>query len=118
MEIKASLTKLNEEGKREPSKTCTAEVNIPDTLSGKVDLFGEEVVDGAAEDSLVISVQALMRRMMQAGKSDEEVQKAVSEWKPEVRTVIRQSAFEKASGAIGKLTAEERAELLKKLQAA
>ena len=119
MEVKASLTELNPEtNKRETTKSITCEVNIPDTLEAKVDAFGSDVVNNAVEDSLVISVQALMRRHLNAGKTEEEIQKAVSEWKPEVRTAIRQSAFEKASSSITKLSAEERAELLRKLQEA
>ncbi len=109
-------------------KPITVEVNIPATLAEKVKSYGEEVVNAAAEDSLVITVQALMRRLM-AGKKDKEgkvvtpgknqaeIQAAVNAWKPDVRSVVRQSAFEKATSSIDKLTPEERKALLAKLQA-
>src|ERR1035437_6829309 len=106
----------------------TVDVNIPAALADKVKLYGEEVVNSAAQDSLVISVQALMRRHMvdkvdKAGKvvakakTASEIQAAITAWKPDVRSVVRQSAFEKASTSLDKLTPDERKALLAKLQA-
>lgn len=108
-------------------KPVTVEANIPESLGDKVKLFGEDVVNGAADDALVINVQALVRRMMvpkfdKAGKktsdasSEAEIQKAVTAWKPDVRTVVRQTAFEKASSSLEKLTSDERKALLASLQ--
>lgn len=105
----------------------TVEVNIPATLADKVKLYSEDVVNSAAQDSLVISVQALMRRHMTdkvdktgkvvaKAKSAAEVQTLVTAWKPDVRSVVRQSAFEKASSSLDKLSPEERKALLAKLQ--
>jgi len=118
----ATATKLGI--KREPVEV---EANIPETLADKVKLFGEDVVNGAAEDALVINVQALVRRMMvpkfdKAGKktsdasSLDEIKKAVAAWKPDVRTVVRQTAFEKATSSLDKLTPDERKALLASLQ--
>ena len=109
-------------------EAVSAEANIPSTLEEKVALFGEDVVNGAAEDSLIITVQALMRRMMtekvdKDGKvtspeaSPEEIQAAVANWRPDVRTMVRQTAFEKAASSVEKLSPEERKALLAKLQA-
>jgi antitoxin component of MazEF toxin-antitoxin module len=92
------------------------EVNIPATLAEKVKLFGEDVVNASCEDSLIITVQALIRRMIEKGKVVAEIQAAVKEWKPDVRTLVRQSAFEKASSSLEKLSPEERKALLAKLQ--
>lgn len=117
MEVTARKT-VEKDGKKVPGDGVTVNVNIPSGLDAKVELFGADVVDAAAEDSLVITVQALMRRMLAKGKTQEEIQTAVDAWKPDVRTLVKQSAFEKASKAIGSLTAEERKALLEKLQAA
>ena len=46
-----------------------------------------------------------------------QIQAAVTAWQPDVRNVVRQSAFEKASSSLDKLTPEERKALLAKLQA-
>lgn len=92
------------------------EVNIPEDLDGQVKLFGKDVVAAHAQGSLVISLQALMRRMLDAGKTPADIQKAASEWKPDTKSTVRQSAFEKASSSLDKLTPEERKQLLSKLQ--
>lgn len=105
----------------------SVDCDIPASLADKVKLFGEDVVNASAEDSLVITVQALMRRMMSpkvdkagkviaAAKTPAEIQAAVKAWKPDVRSVVRQSAFEKATSSIDKLSPEERKALLHKLQ--
>ena len=105
----------------------SVDCDIPASLADKVKLFGEDVVNASAEDSLVITVQALMRRMMSpkvdkagkviaAAKTLAEIQAAVKAWKPDVRSVVRQSAFEKATSSIDKLSPEERKALLHKLQ--
>lgn len=119
MEVTATKT-VEKDGKkvRDTSKAVNVNVDIPGDLAGLEEKFGAEVVAAAAIDSLVITVQALMRRLMAKGKSTAEIQAEVDKWKPEVRTLVKQSAFEKASNAISKMSAEERAELLKKLQAA
>lgn len=78
--------------------------------------FGEEVVFKAAQGAVIISLQAAIRRHIDKGTPVAEIQKAVDAWKPDVRSVTKASAFEKASSALGKLSAEERAALLKQLQ--
>ena len=104
------------------------EVNIPGTLAEKVKLFGEDVGNATSEDSLIITVQALVRRLMTDVKNKEgkvtraamtpaQIQTEVAKWKPDVRTLVRQSAFEKASSSLDKLSPEERKQLLTKLQA-
>lgn len=128
MQVTAKLSEATATKLGVKSEPVSAEVNIPATLADKVKAFGEDVVNSAVEDSLVISVQALMRRMMQpktdkAGKvtapaaTKEAIQAAVTAWKPDVRSVVRQSAFEKATSSLDKLSPEERKELLAKLQA-
>lgn len=94
----------------------SVQFNLPATLPEMVKAYGESVVQAHAKGSIIISLQALMRRMLEAGKSQPDIQKAVNEWKPDTKTVVKQSAFEKATGAIKSLSAEERAKLLKELQ--
>jgi len=102
--------------KKDQKEVVTVEANIPDTLAEKIKLFGEDVVNSAATDSLVITVQALVRRGIAKGTSQADIQKAVTEWKPDVRSVVRVSAFDKAKSSLETFTPEQRAELLKALQ--
>ena len=128
MKISAKLSEKTATKLGIKSVPVTVEANIPATLAEKVKLFGEDVVNASAEDSLIINVQALVRRMIAPktdksgkvtaqGKTAAEVQAAVTAWKPDVRTLVRQSAFEKASSSLDKLTPDERKALLAKLQA-
>lgn len=101
------------------AKPTPVKVNydLPAKLADKVKLYGEDVVNAAAGASFVIGLQAFMRRHIEKGTAPADLQKAVTAWRPDVRTIVAQSAFEKASGALDKLSPEERKALLTKLQA-
>lgn len=90
---------------------------VPDDLEGMRKAFGDDVVKASAKGAVVISLQAFMRRLIEKGKTQGEIQGEVSKWKPDTKTIIKQSAFEKATSALDKLSPQERADLLKKLQA-
>lgn len=108
--------KVSAKTKEKPTPV-TIEVNIPDGTDNLVKAYGTEVVGTAAKGAIVISLQAFMRRLIEKGKTPAEIQAEGSKWKPDVRTIVKQSAFEKASSSLDKLSPAERAELLKKLQA-
>lgn len=81
--------------------------------------FGTEVVFNAAKSAIVISLQAFMRRHIEKSKGaikQADLQAEASKWKPDVRSVVKMTAFEKVTSNIGKLTAEERKALLAELQ--
>lgn len=90
--------------------------NIPDNLEGFRKAFGDEVTYAAAKGAVVISLQAFMRRHIEKGAAQPAIQAEVAKWKPDVRSVVKQSAFEKVSSNIGKLSPEERKKLLAELQ--
>lgn len=96
----------------------SVQFNLPPNLDAAVKAYGQDVVYAHMKGSVIISLQAGLRRMIEAGKSKEECQKFANEYKPDVRTAVKQSAFEKASGAIKSLSAEEKKKLLAELQAA
>lgn len=117
MKIQATTTKKDAAGKTVPDRKVEIEYNVPDKLDDQVKAFGSDVVAAAAQDSIVISLQAYMRALLKKGKPDTEVKAEAGKWRPNVRNVIKQTAFEKATSAITSLTPEERAALLKQLQA-
>lgn len=108
--------KVSAKTKEKPTPV-TIEYDVPEKLADLTKRFGEDVVAAAAKGQIVISLQAFMRRHIEKGTSQAELQKAASAWKPDVRTVVKQSAFEKATSQLDKLSPQERQELLKKLQA-
>lgn len=100
-----------------PESTTKANFDMPADLASMTKAYGDSVVYAAARGAIVISIQALMRRAIDTGKKQPEIQAMVSGFKPDVRNVVKQSAFEKVTTNITKLTPEERKALLKQLQA-
>lgn len=90
-------------------------LDVTDT-AGLEKAFGAEVVFNAAKSAIVISAQAFMRRHIEKGADAKKVQEELTKWKPDVRSVVKQSAFEKVTSNIGKLSPEERKALLAELQ--
>ena len=91
-------------------------------LNDMVNKFGEEVVFNNCRKSLVIDLQALIRRKMKPAKegeapaTDEQITADVKAWVPGVSTTVRKSASEKAKDAIDKLSPEEKKSLLAALK--
>lgn len=128
MEVKAKVrpsparTEKGKDGKdvvvpAQKGGEVAVQFQLPTSLDAMVKAYSDAVVYAHAKGSIIISLQAGLRRMIEGGKSKEECQKFANEYKPDVRTVVKQSAFEKASGAIKSLSADERAKLLAALQA-
>lgn len=101
---------------KEHPEVRTVNLDLPEDLQGLISKFGEETVTNAARGSLVISAQALGRRHIE--KSQEELQAIFDNWDPNTRApAVKKSAFERATDALGKMSDEEKAELLRRLKA-
>ncbi len=101
--------------KKDSEKVVSVEYDMPESLQGLVEKFGEDAVASAATDSFTINIQALIRRNFE--KSQEEIQAAVSSWVPGVRgPAVKKSPLEKAKAALTAMSAEDRAALLAQLQ--
>lgn len=102
--------------KKDSDKVVSVEYDMPDTLAGLVEKFGEDAVASAATDSFTISIQSLMRRHFD--KSDAEIQAAAEAWVPGVRTAgVKKTPLEKAQAALKAMSAEDRQALFAQLQA-
>lgn len=112
MEVQAKV------GKAPNQKIAKVNYDVPEKLEDLRKRFGDEVVAAHCHGSVVISLQAFMRRKIEKGTAPADLQKEVSAWKPDVRTAgPKQSAFEKVSSNLDKLSPEERKALLAKLTA-
>ena len=114
-----------------PSPVVSVEYNFGATLDESVELFGEQIVHSKFVDSAVIDLQSTLRRaitasLMTKNAKGEAVtpkplpkdsQSLVAEWKPSAGHAERKSAAEKVTTLVGKLTAEERADLIARLKA-
>lgn len=98
---------------KEHPEARSFQYEMPTDLDGLVAKFGSEAVASAATGAFVISLQALARRHIE--KSDSEIQDLANAWNPNERSpAVAKSAAERAAGALAKLSAEERQELLQK----
>lgn len=95
---------------------------MPANLDDLRAFCGDETVYHNAVDSITISIQAAMRRILDAPaekKSDEQKQKeieALVNYKPSTGNVTRRSPTERIEDLTSKMSPEERAALIQKLQ--
>lgn len=100
---------------KENPEVKKVQYDMPEDLAGLTAKFGEEAVASAAKGAFVISIQSLLRRHYE--KSQDELQALANGWNPNERSpAVKQTAFERASSALGKLTPEEKAALLAQLR--
>lgn len=108
--------KLKDVEGQAPNPVVTVQYDFGASMSETIALFGEQVVFNKAVDSLVIDCQALVRRAIRKGKTQAEIQALVDAWKPSAASTVRKSATEKVGDLVGKMSAEEKAALLKSLK--
>ena len=85
--------------KKEGFEEVSITYDFGKNLDDMVEKFGAEVVATNARANMKITLQGIMRRYLAAGKTQEEIQTAVGEWKPGVqleRTVDPVSVARKA----------------------
>lgn len=99
--------------------TGSVEYDMPETLAGLVEKFGEGEVFDAVIASFTIAIQNVIRGELSEDSetSQEALDAAVNAWQPGVR---RSSGpvdpMTKAKNAFGKMSPEDQAALLKQLQ--
>lgn len=87
-------------------------------LDEAVEKFGENVVYGVFLDQATIRLQAMLRRCITDEVADKEIAAKVEAWKMTVGGRERRSAAEKVQDLLGKMSPEQKAELLKSLRTA
>ena len=115
--IEATSGPLQEAG----IEKVSVDYEIPETIDGLVEAFGEDVVKSHVISSIVIALQGRLRgwaknQLEKDGKIDaDKLQKAANEWKPG-QARPKMSAVEKAAKALEKMTPEELAQYKKMLE--
>jgi len=97
-------------------RVVSASYDFGATLAESVELFGENVVHGVFIDQAVIRLQALLRRCIEDEVGDKDIEAKVAAWKMTVGGRERKSAAEKVQDLLGKMSPEQKAELLKSLR--
>lgn len=96
-------------------RTVETLYDFGDTLDEMTQKFGEEVVRSNAEQSITVNLQSMIRRMIQAGKTDEEIQAKVAEHVPG-KGGEKADPVEKFKAKWSNLSKEEREKLLDELK--
>ena len=103
----------------EEGPSATVEYDFGSNLPEAVELFGEDVVFKRFKAAAVVDLQGVIRRNLKGDnpKTEEEIQEAVSEWKPGVQKA-RKSKQEKALDILGEMSQEEKDAFLAELMEA
>jgi hypothetical protein len=101
----------------ETQRSITLEKDFGSTLDESVELFGEEVVHSVFVAQAKVKAQSFVRSKLESGATDDEIQAALDEWKLGVVKRSGKTKEEKALDAIQKLSPEEKAELIARLEA-
>lgn len=98
------------------ARSLEIEYNLGSNAAEAATLFGEDVVHGSFVAAAKVQLQGVVRRLMKAGKKDSEVLEFVSAYKLGIKTSRGKSALEKTQDLFGKLSPEEKKELLESLR--
>ena len=101
------------------SVSASVKYDFGENASAAIEAYGEEVVQSGFIKSAVILLQGSIRRSIQAGLSEEEIQSKVSSWKPGVTAPrTKKDPLEAAVNAYVGKSQEEQAAFIKQLQTA
>ena len=90
---------------------------LPEELTELVEKLTEPVVYQLACAQYVIAFQSAVRRLAEAGKTDDEIASVMQTWKPGERLGIGGDPIQRTLANFGNLTREQQAELMAKLSA-
>lgn len=105
-------------GKDEKGPSVAVGYSMPENFAEAAKVWGEEVLFTKGRQSIVIDLQAIVRRLLGKSKTQAEIQAEVDKWKPGVAgEVVRKTAAERVQEDITKLSPEQLAILLRDVQA-
>ncbi len=102
---------------RKEGGSVTVDYEFGESLADLSSKFGDEVVRSHAQRSFIVALQSFIRSQLDQGKSQDEIQAAVNEWKPGQRQKGK-SAAERVSELLSKMDPAARQALLKEYRAA
>lgn len=98
-------------------RTVVADFTLGENLNELIEQFGEEVVFSSAKSSIVIDVQAVMRRQMRSEVPDEQIAAYVANWRPGVKAArVAVDPFRAALMNFTKKSPEEQKAFLEELR--
>jgi hypothetical protein len=110
-EVTAELTAKN----GNEAKGATVKTQIGENLDELGSQFGPDVVYSHARRSIIIAMQTSIRGMLEQGKADEEIQQAMSEWKPGLKRPAK-TPLDRVRDEFTRMSPEDRKRILKELR--
>ncbi len=111
----ATYNPKDEDGNALEAQLLTVEYSFGENLAEAVELFGEDIVHAHFTAHAVVSLQS---RMRSAAKQGQDVQEAISNWKPGQVTRRGKTPVEKALADFGKMDEAQQAAFIQQLQEA
>ena len=111
----ASGNVLIEATEKTSGKKVAVTYNFGATLDEAIEKFGAEVVFSGFRRTSVITAQGVMRRLAKAGKSDAEIQAAITNWKPGVQAERISDPVARLKSMFSSMSAEERQKIMAEL---
>lgn len=91
-------------------------IDLPESIEEALEMYGPEISFSHLSASVIIALQSFVRiQIKKDGATPESVQEAVDKWRPGTKQRGRTMA-EKVQDMLGKLSDEERADLLAEYQ--
>ena len=101
------------------SKSASVSYDFGENASAAIERYGEEVVMSGFVKSAVILLQGKIRRSIQAGLSESEIQESMAAWKPGVTAArSKKDPLDAAVNAYVGKSVEDQKAFIQKLQAA
>lgn len=113
VEIKATAKLEDQEERIEATFSFT----IGETLAEDIEMFGEEVVRDMWLRAAVVKGQAAVRRELENGTHPDDVQEALSDWRPDIQHTTKKDPKLTIKQKFASLSDEEKAEVLAALGA-
>ena len=99
----------------ECERTVAVDYELGSTLDESIELFGADVVHSRFVSAAVIDIQAVIRRLLKAAKTDDEIVEALGEYKIGVHARAVADPTSKAMKLLLKLSEADRERLLAEL---
>ena len=106
---------LIEATEKTSGKKVAVTYNFGASLDEAIEKFGAEVVFSGFRRTSVITAQGVMRRLAKAGKSDAEIQAAITNWKPGVQAERISDPVARLKSMFSSMSAEERQKIMAEL---
>ena len=111
----ASGNVLIEATEKTSGKKIAVTYNFGASLNEAIEKFGAEVVFSGFRRTSVITAQGVMRRLAKAGKTDAEIQAAITNWKPGVQAARISEPVARLKSMFSSMSAEERQKIMAEL---